>query len=122
MRNNNFFYSNVLNSVVFYCELVEKVKFLWIKQFCIQAMSKEFLDLFLCVCVWGGGGGEGMRRSQHFVSVKKKLHTAFRSVQFLASFISFYFEILSYLACGENIIKLASKNSMKLADKSTSNF
>ena len=54
MRNNNFFYSNVLNSVVFYCELVEKVKFLWIKQFCIQAMSKEFLDLFF---LWGGGGG-----------------------------------------------------------------
>ena len=117
MRNNNFFYSNVLNSVVFYCELVEKVKFLWIKQFYIQAMSKEFLDIFFF-----GGGGEGMRRSQHFVSVKKKLHTAFRSVQFLASFISFYFEILSYLACGENIIKLASKNSVKLADKSTSNF
>ena len=71
--------------------------------------------------LWGGGG-KGMRRSQHFVSVKKKLNTAFRSVQFLASFISFYFEILSYLACGENIIKLASKNSVKLADKSTSNF
>ena len=53
MRNNNFFYSNVLNSVVFYCELVEKVKFLWIKQFCIQAMSKEFLDIFF---LWGGEG------------------------------------------------------------------
>ena len=35
-------------------------------------------------------------------------------VQFLASFISFYFEILSYLACGEKIIRLASKNSVKL--------
>ena len=35
------------------------------------------------------------------------------SDQFLASFISFYFEILSYLACGEKIIRLASKNSVK---------
>ena len=44
-------------------------------------------------------------------SVKKKLHKALRSVQFLASFISFYFEILSYLACGEKIIRLASKKA-----------
>ena len=34
------------------------------------------------------------------------MHTVFRSVQFRASFISFHFEILSYLACGEKIIKL----------------
>ena len=47
----------------------------------------------------------------------KKLHMALRSVQFLASFISFYFEILSYLACGKKIIKLASKNSVKLGQK-----
>ena len=38
---------------------------------------------------------------------EKKIHKALRSVQFLASFISFYFEILSYLACGEKIIRLA---------------
>ena len=55
-------------------------------------------------------------------SVKKKLHKALRSVQFLTSFISFYFEILSYLACGEKIIRLASKNSVKLGEKSTSDF
>ena len=56
-------------------------------------------------------------------SVKKKqLHKALRPVQFLASFISFYFEILSYLACGENIIRLASKNSVKLDEKSASDF
>ena len=44
-----------------------------------------------------------MRRSQDFGDflVKKKLHTALRSVQFLASFICFYSEILSYLACSE---------------------
>ena len=42
--------------------------------------------------------------------------------QFLASFISFYFEILSYLACGEKIIRLASKNNVKLNEKSASNF
>ena len=67
-----------------------------------------------------------MRRSQNFeivpFSVKKKLHTAFRSVQFLASFISFYFVILSHLASGKMIIKLASKNSRKLGENSTSNF
>ena len=64
-------------------------------------------------------GGGGMRSSQNFS--EKKLHTA-HSVQFLASFISFYFEILSYLACGETIIKLASKTSVKLGQKSTSNI
>ena len=56
-----------------------------------------------------------MRRSQNLEivvsSVKKLLHKALRSVQFLESFTSFYFEILSYLACGEKIIRLASKNS-----------
>ena len=56
-----------------------------------------------------------MRRSQ-------KLHKALRSVQFLASFTSFYFEILSYLACSEKIIRLASKNSVKLDEKLASDF
>ena len=50
-------------------------------------------------------------------SVKKKLHKALRWVQFLASFISFYFEILSSLSCGEKIIKLASINSVKIGRK-----
>ena len=67
-----------------------------------------------------------MRRSQNLeivaFSVKKKLHKALRSVQFLASFISFYFEILSYSACGEKIIRLASKNRLKLNEKSASDF
>ena len=45
--------------------------------------------------------------------MKKKLHKALRSVQVFASFISFYFEILSYLACVEKIIRLAFKNSVK---------
>ena len=52
----------------------------------------------------------------------RTVHTVFYSVQFLASFISFYFEILSYFACGEKIIRLASKNSVKLGEKSTSDF
>ena len=56
-----------------------------------------------------------MRRSQN-------LECALRSVQFLASFISFNFEILSYLACGEKIIRIASKNSVKLDEKSASDF
>ena len=43
-------------------------------------------------------------------------------VQFLESFISFYFEKLSYLACGEKIIRLAFKNSVKLGKKSASDF
>ena len=51
-----------------------------------------------------------MRRSQNL---------ALRSVQFLAHFTSFYFEILSYLACGEKIIRLESKNSVKLDEKSS---
>ena len=53
---------------------------------------------------------------------EKKLHKALRSVQFLASFTSFYFETLSHLACGEQIIRLASKNSVKLDEKSASDF
>ena len=61
-----------------------------------------------------------MRRSQNLK--KKTLHKALHSVQFFASFISFYFEILSYLACGEKIIRIASKNSMKLDEKSASDF
>ena len=73
-----------------------------------------------------GGGGGSMRRSQKVeivvFSVKKPLHKAYRSVQFLASFTSFYFEILSYLACGEKIIRLASKNSVKLDPKSASDL
>ena len=63
-----------------------------------------------------------MRRSQNLeivvFSVKKKLHKALRSIQFLMSFTSFYFEILSYLAYSEKIIRLASKNSVKLDEKS----
>ena len=51
------------------------------------------------------GCGEGsMRRRQNLeivvFSVIKQLHKALRSVQFLASFTSFYFEILSFLAFG----------------------
>ena len=68
-----------------------------------------------CVCVWGGGGACAEAK---IFSMKKAL----RSVQFLASFISFYFEILSYLACGEKIIRPASKNSVKLDGKSASGF
>ena len=66
-------------------------------------------------------GGEHAQKPKF--SVIKKLHKAYCSVQFLASFISFYFEILSYLACGEKIIRLASKNTVKSVDeKSASDF
>ena len=67
-------------------------------------------------------GGGACLEAKIFFSVKKKLHKALRSVQFLASFTSSYFEILSYLACGEKIIRLASKNSVKLNEKSASDF
>ena len=67
-----------------------------------------------------------MCRSQNLeivvFSVKKKFIEALRSVQFLASFTSFYSEILSYFACGEKIIRLASKNNVKLDEKSASDF
>ena len=53
---------------------------------------------------------------------EKKIHKALHLVQFLTSFISFYFEILFYLACGEKITGLASKNSVKLDEKSASDF
>ena len=55
-------------------------------------------------------------------SVKNQLHKAPRLVQFLASFTSFYFEILSYVVCGEKIIRLASTNSVKLDPKSASDL
>ena len=60
-----------------------------------------------------------MRRDQNLS--EKKLHKALRSVQFVASFTSFYFEILSYLACGEKIIRLASKNSVKSHSNNNNN-
>ena len=63
-----------------------------------------------------------MRRSQNLRFSEKKLHKALRLVHFLWSFMSFYFEILSYLACGEKIIRLESKNSVKLGEKSASDF
>ena len=66
--------------------------------------------------------GEHAQKPKFVFSVKEKLHKVLRSVQFLASFISFYFEIVSYLACGEKIIRLASKNSVKLDEKSASDF
>ena len=67
-----------------------------------------------------------MRRSQNLerviFSVKKQLHKALRSVRFLVSFTSFDFEILSYLACGEKINRLASNYSVKLHPKSASDL
>ena len=57
-------------------------------------------------------GGGNMCRCQN-LEIRfsgKKIHKALRSVQFLASFVSFYFEILPYLACEEKIIRLASIN------------
>ena len=70
----------------------------------------------------GGGGGRHAQKPKigNYFSVKKRLHKAPCSVQFLASFISFYFEILSYLTCSENMVRLASKNSMRLDEKSAS--
>ena len=86
---------------------------------------KTVFVLFICAGKVEGGGGS-IRRSQNLelvvFSVKNQLHKALGSVQFLASFTSFYFEILSYLACGEKIIRLASKISVKLDPKSASDL
>ena len=78
--------------------------------------------LFVCAGEGGGGACAEAKIWRNLEKLKKKLHKALRSVQFLASFTSFYFEILSYLACGEKIIRLASKNSVKLDQKSASDF
>ena len=94
---------------------------------CSKKVGAILRSLFLfCLFVRGRGGGDSMCRSQNleivFFSVKKQFHKALGSVQFLASFNSFHFEILSYLACGEKIIRLTSKYSVKLDPKSTSDL
>ena len=71
---------------------------------------------------WGGSIRRRQKLEIVVFSVKKLLYKALGSVQFLASFTSFYFEILSYLACGEKIVGLASKNSVKLNPKSASDL
>ena len=45
-------------------------------------------------------GVEHTQKPKFSFSVKKILHEALCLVQFVASFISFYFKILYYLACG----------------------
>ena len=102
---------------------VQKAKFP-----CSKKVGAILRSLFLfCSFVRGRGGGVGsMRTSQNLeidvFSVKKQLHKALSSVLFVASFTRFYFEILSYLACGEKIIRLASKTSVKLNPKSASDL
>ena len=109
-----FFFSNVLNSSVFYYTWFRKPNSR------VQRRSEQYLEvcfvLFVCT-----GGAYAEAKIWRF-SVKKKLHKALRSVHFLASFTSFYFEILSFLACGEKIIRLAAKNSVKFDEKSASDF
>ena len=112
------------NSVSFQMFLILFIYYTWFRKpnFCVQAMqSKTQMSVYF----WGEGGGEHAQKPKFQIvifSVKKYLHKALCSVQFLASFISFYFEILSYLACGEKVIRLASKNSVKLGKKSASDF
>ena len=75
-----------------------------------QAILRSLFFAFF----WGGGGD---------AQKPKLIHKVLRSVQFLASFISFDFEILSYLACEERIVRLASKMSVKsVREKSSSDF
>ena len=66
------------------------------------------------------GGGKKPKFGENFS--EKKLHKALRSMQFLVSFIRFYLEILFHRACGEKIIRLASKSSVKLGEKSAGDF
>ena len=86
-------------------------------------MSEQYLEVWvLGFFVRGEHAQKPKFGDRRFFSEKKILHKALSSVQLLTSFISFYFEILSYLACGEKIIRLASKNSVKLGEKSASDF
>ena len=73
--------------------------------FCVQAMSKAIHKMSVLFFFGGGKRVQNPTFGDTVVvfSVKKKLHKALHLVQFLTSFISFYFEILSYLACGEDI-------------------
>ena len=87
---------------------VQKAKFP-----CSKKVGAILRSLFFFLFVRGGGGGGRGGACAEAKIRKKKLHKAPRSVQFLASFTSFHFEMLSYLACGEKIIRLASKNSVK---------
>ena len=77
--------------------LVQKAKF----NFCIQAMSKQYSDV-CCLFLFRGGAGGACAEAKIW------LHKALRPIQFLAPFISFYFEILSYLACVVKKTRLAS--------------
>ena len=82
-------------------------------------MSEQYLEIIFFV---RGEHAQKPKFGDGRLFSEKKLHKALRSVQFLASFISFYVEILSYLACGVKKIRLASKSSVKLNEKSTSDF
>ena len=73
-------------------------------------------------CLFFSGGREHAQKPKFRDFREKILHEVLRSVEFIASFISFYFEILSCFACGEKIIRLASKNSVKLGEKSASDL
>ena len=103
-----FSQSVTLSSLVFY--------YTWFRKpnFCVQTMPEQYLE----VCFFFVRG----EHAQQPKFEEKKLHKALGSVQFLASFTSFYFETLSYLACFKKIIRLASKNSVKLDEKSASDF
>ena len=83
--------------------LVQKAKFLCSSN--VKAILRCLFFLFF-------GGGREHAQKPKFGDIIS-LHKALRPVQFLASFISFYCEIQSYLACGEKIIIQASKNSVK---------
>ena len=67
-----------------------------------QCQSKQHLDVCFFVIFFGGGGGGGacaQAKIWSFVfSVKKSFIRHFVRLNFLASFISLYFEILSYLS------------------------
>ena len=87
-----------------------------------QCQSNTYLEVWDFFFVRGEHAQKPKFGNSRFFSEKNWLHKALRSVQFLTSFISFYFEILSYLACGEKIIRLTSKNSVKLDEKAASDF
>ena len=106
--------------------LMQKPRRLFVFKHCQSntQMSGGFFCFVFLFCFCLGFFLEGGGHAQKPMKIQwKQLHKALRSVQFLASSgISFYFEILSYLACVEKTVRLAFKNSVKLGKKLASDF
>ena len=97
----------------FITPLVQKGKF----NFCIQAMSEQYSDIS---CVFFGGGGEACEEAKIWSTKRKfiRYFARFNLSRPSLTYILKYYPILH----GDKKIRLASKNSVKLGEKSTSDF